>query len=98
MQRLKDKRFALLGVNTDDDAYYRKGAAKEPTVWPNWRDGSGGLIATHWAINGFPTIYILDAKGVIRFCEQVDEKAMDAEIDQLLAEMDQASPAPTVAP
>jgi hypothetical protein len=37
-------------------------------------------------VTGWPTIYILDARGVIRFKNRRGE-AMDAAIEELLAEM-----------
>ena len=45
-----------------------------------------GPIATAWNIRGWPTIYVLDHKGVIRY-EGVRGEAMDKAVDQLLAEI-----------
>jgi peroxiredoxin len=66
--RLKDRPFALLGVNADED---RQQAAKavraEKLTWRSWSDGKPGIIAERWVVGSWPTLYILDARGVIRY-------------------------------
>jgi hypothetical protein len=45
-------------------------------------------ITTEWKVNGWPTIYIIDAKGIIRYQSVgADESAIDATLKKLLAEM-----------
>lgn len=91
VQRLKDKPFALLGVNSDPDKKkLAKRLAEESITWRsfwNGPEGTGGPISSLWNVRGWPTIYILDHKGVIRFKNKRGE-AMDACVDQLLAEME----------
>ena len=48
---------------------------------------TGGPIATKWAVTGWPTIYVLDHKGVIRY-KGVRGEAMDEAVDTLIAEME----------
>ena len=86
VQRLQGRKFALLGVNDDDPASYRKGVAKEPTNWRNWQDGHGGPISTRWAIAGYPEVYIIDARGIIRYREKMSEHSIDDEVEALLKE------------
>jgi hypothetical protein len=91
VKRLADQPFALLGVNSDKD----KEALQEVLVEENitWRsfwngpDGTGGPISTRWNVSGWPTIYVMDHEGRIRF-KGVRGHAMDEAVDQLLAEMD----------
>jgi hypothetical protein len=61
---------------------------KENITWRSWWDGGNtdGPIQRQWNIRGWPTTYVLDHKGVIRF-QGVREKDMDEAVDQLLAEM-----------
>jgi hypothetical protein len=93
VERLKDKPFALLGVNSDRDvAKLRPRLADEKITWRSWWNGikgTNGGIAGRFGVRGWPTIYILDAKGVIRFMNKRGE-AMDAAVDELLAEMEKA--------
>lgn len=66
---LKDRPFALLGVNNDEDRELAaKFAEKEQMTWPSWWDGDPktGKIATQWNVTEWPTIYVIDAAGVIR--------------------------------
>ncbi len=67
--RLKARPFALVSVMTDEDAgAIRKEIASGEITWPCWweKGGTHGAIPTAWNVNGYPTVYILDHKGVIR--------------------------------
>ena len=88
VQRLKDKPFALVGVNSDPKARLKQVLKKENMTWRSFWDGgdTGGPIASKWNIHGWPTIYVLDHKGVIRF-RDAREKALDEAVDSLLKEM-----------
>ena len=85
--RLKDQPFALVGVNSDKDMEKLKALmAEEKITWPSFRDDStSGPIATKWNISGWPTIYVIDQKGIIRV-KNVREKQLDEWVDKLLAE------------
>ncbi len=87
VERLKNEPFALLGINSDGKAdEVKKILEKEKITWRQHLDGStSGPLATKWGVNGWPTIYVLDAKGVIRE-KGVRGKAMDKAVDKLLAE------------
>ena len=69
VKRLENKPFALLGINSDQDKESLKEAMKkEQIIWRSWWDQSTeGPIASKWNVQGWPTIYVLDAKGVIRY-------------------------------
>ena len=90
VKRLRNKPFALLGINSDSDRKALREVLKEEKItWRSWFDGGkiGGPIATRWQVRGWPTIYVLDAKGVIR-ARDVRGEALDREVDKLLAEME----------
>jgi hypothetical protein len=90
VKRLADKPFALLGINSDADRDALKETMKaEGITWRSWWDGgdTNGPIATTWNVSGWPTTYVLDKNGVIRF-KNVRETEMDKAIDKLLAEAD----------
>jgi Thioredoxin-like len=88
VQKLADKPFALIGVNSDKDREkLKQQLAKEEMTWRHFYDHSiSGPIATAWNIHGWPTTYILDQHGVIRFRDLRDEDAEKA-ILALLEEM-----------
>jgi len=84
---LQDKPFALLGINSDGDAAdVKKILAENQITWRQACDGdTGGPLATKWNVNGWPTIYVIDKKGVIRFRDVRDEE-MSKAVNTLLAE------------
>jgi peroxiredoxin len=89
VQRYKDRPFVLLGVNTDADAATLKDVQeKQHLSWRSWYDGPGGPICQQWRVKGFPSIFVIDAKGVIRFQHdgQPDEAELDSEIETLMHE------------
>ena len=91
MKRLSGKPFVLLGVNSDEDRQALKKAMKEEQItWRSWWDGGGrdGPIATNWQISTYPTIFVLDAKRVIRYVGVggggVDVEQIDQVVESLL--------------
>ena|SRR5437764_5696049 len=86
-----DKPFVILGVNSDHDRNeLKKVMEKEEITWRSWFDGgsTGGPIASRWNVQGWPTVYVLDAKGVIRYKSVgADEAKIDATITKLLKEL-----------
>lgn len=89
---LKDKPFALLGINSDEAGSVSKILKEQGITWRQSIQGStSGPLATKWNVQGWPTIYVLDSKGVIRFRDVRDERMTDA-VTKLLAEVDSAAP------
>jgi hypothetical protein len=89
VKKLEGKPFALLGINSDQDRTALKDVLKkEEITWRSWWDGgsTSGPIATKWNVYGWPTIYVLDAKGVIRY-RDVRGEAMAQAVETLLAEL-----------
>ena len=90
VKRLADQPFALLGVNSDRDLEKLQGVLKEENI--TWRSfwngekGTSGPISTAWNVRAWPTIYVLDHNGVIRYKNVRGEK-MDAAVDTLLKEL-----------
>ena len=89
VKRLEGKPFVLLGVNGDDDREAVKTVmARERMTWRSWwNGGKSGSIVLKWGISSWPTVYILDTKGVIRY-ENVRFEMMDQAIDRLVQEAD----------
>ena len=91
VKKLADKPFAIIGVNSDADLDQIRETVKEKNI--SWRSfwngpfGTDGPISSEWGVRGWPTIYVLDHRGVIRF-KNVRGEAMDKAVNQLLAEME----------
>jgi tetratricopeptide (TPR) repeat protein len=89
VERLKDKPFALVGVNCDDDKEQAKRVIQKGRLnWRNWFNGDQAgreRITQAWQVDHFPTIYVLDAKGLIRF-KEVRGEQLESAVEQLLKE------------
>jgi hypothetical protein len=99
VKKMEGKPFALVGVNSDQDREALKPVLeKEQITWRSfWNGGgTGGPISTKWNVHGWPTLYVIDAKGVIRhkWVGSPGEEVMDEAIDKLVkhAEGDKESP------
>jgi hypothetical protein len=90
VKKLADKPFVLLGVNSDTDLMELKKVLEEEQItwrsfW-NGKQGTGGPISTEWNVHGWPTLYIIDHKGVIRhkFVGSPGDEKLDAAIEKLV--------------
>ena len=86
VERLKGQPFALLGVDCEENKDTARGVmARERMTWPNWFDGAVGTgpIAKRYHIRGYPTVFVLDAKGVIR-ARGLSSVGLDDTVDKLL--------------
>ena len=87
VKRLEGKPFALVGVNSDTDKKKLKNRMAEEKI--SWRSfwngpkGTDGPISRAWNVRGWPTIYVLDHHGVIRF-KRIRYEQVDKAVDQLL--------------
>ena len=91
VKRMAGKPFVLLGVNSDPDrAAVKKLMADRGLTWRSWWDGGdvGGPIATRWDVDGWPTLIVIDHKGVVRHISAgwPSIKEADETIDKMVAE------------
>ncbi len=96
VKRLEGKPFVLIGVNSDRDrAELKKVMDKEKITWRSfWNGGStSGRISRRWEIRGWPTLFLIDAEGVLRHKHlgSPGDKALGEEIDQLIAEVEKTA-------
>ena len=88
VKKYADQPFALVGINSDQDREaLKKVLVDEQITWRSfWNGGStqGGIAGT-WNVQGWPTIYVLDTRGVIRY-RDVRGESLDAALETLLAE------------
>jgi hypothetical protein len=105
VELMKDKPFALIGINSDvprDPTYGALPAEqkleatrkyvkveildKNGLTWRNAIDcGTSGPLATQWNISGWPTLFVIDATGKIRYNGHSGD-AMDKVVEQCMAE------------
>lgn len=94
MEKYKNEPFVIIGINSDTDLEKMKAVrAKENISWRSFWNGplgTGGPISTAWNVRGWPTLYILDAQGVIRCkMEGGNEELIDQTLEKLIAEAKQ---------
>ncbi|MBI5432245.1 MAG: TlpA family protein disulfide reductase [Planctomycetes bacterium] len=90
MEKYAKEPFAIVGVNSDDDlAELVKVREQERITWRsfwNGPQGTQGPISKAWNVRGWPTLYVIDTAGVIRYKSVgADEEALDAMLASLLA-------------
>jgi peroxiredoxin len=95
VKKLKDRPFALVGVNTNgyDPKKLKDVMDKEKLTWRSFADplGKEGVprpICSKWNLEGTPTLYLIDHRGVIRrkWLGSPGEKEIDRALDKLLKE------------
>jgi len=98
VKRLANKPFALLGVNSDEDRQQLKTVMEQENItWRSWWNGGStdGPISTKWQIGSWPTILVLDTKGIIRHIDtggaDVDIEVIEEVVDSLLKELAEKS-------
>jgi hypothetical protein len=92
VKKMVNKPFALVGVNSDSELDgLKKVLEDEKITWRsfwNGKNGTGGPISTEWNVHGWPTLFIIDHKGVIRhkYVGSPGDEKLDAAIEKLVAE------------
>ncbi len=86
-EKYRGKPFAILGVNcreTIDVA--KKTVEREKMTWPQWYDGEegDGPIAEKYHVRGFPTLFVIDAKGIIRH-KKLHGEELDKAVGAMMA-------------
>ena len=89
MKRHKEDAFALIAVNChDNQEEFLEGQEEIKTDYASIFGGAS--IASAWGVNAFPTMFVLDAEGKIRF-KGVRGEALDEAVQELLDEMKEES-------
>ena len=89
VKKMANRPFVFVSVSADAKKdtlkeFVKEAAKDTPMTWPQWYNGPEGVVED-WEIEAFPTIYILDAKGVVR--KKIvggDSEAIDKEVEKLV--------------
>jgi thiol-disulfide isomerase/thioredoxin len=94
VEHFKGRPFVLVGVNADDKRDpARKAVDKAGITWRsfwNGEEGAGGPIALAWNVRGWPTVYVIDHKGVIRH-KHLRRNGLDKPLEELVAAAEAAA-------
>jgi hypothetical protein len=95
VSKLKNQPFALLGVNTDQNLNQVKQNIRTQNItWRSWYDGStGGPICKKYQVQGFPTLYLIDHRGVIikKWLGGPPSNVLDEAIEEAIKEVPKKS-------
>lgn len=90
VENLEGKPFAILGINSDPTSEEALQVVEDEHLnWQNIWDGpkdTDGSISQTWGIAKWPTTYLLDAQGVIRY-ENLRGDDLDRAIETLMKEL-----------
>jgi thiol-disulfide isomerase/thioredoxin len=89
-KRLESEPFAIVGVNSDTQLERLKHVIEKQNIrWRSFSDGPKGIkgpIARAWGVEEWPTILVLDGRGVVRYrAVGGNMSAVVAVVDKLLA-------------
>ena len=88
VKRFEGKPFALIGINGDQDSDNAKRAVREHQInWRSWRDAGAKNepISKTWNVRGWPTGYVIDHNGIIRY-KNLRGRDLEMAVEQLLQE------------
>ncbi|HEY9715419.1 MAG TPA: redoxin domain-containing protein [Chroococcales cyanobacterium] len=67
MKEMESKPFTMLGVDSDSPEKLKSIIANGTVTWKCFSDGDPpGPIARAWNVHAWPSIYVIDKKGIIR--------------------------------
>ena len=93
VQRYQGRPFAFLGINNDQDRDTAKQVvAREGINWRSWWDGgeTGSPIANNCGVKRWPSIFVLDGNGIVRYA-QISAHQLEQAIETLLRETESSS-------
>jgi hypothetical protein len=88
VKKYEDKPFALVGVNGDGPEELKESLKDNPVTWRSFKNKQreGKVIAAEWKIAGWPTLYLIDHRGIIRkrWLGNPAAEMLDREVDLLV--------------
>ncbi len=84
--KMAGRPFTLLGINSDQDrSVLKKKFEKEKITWPNILEGKEHAVSREWNVHVYPTIYLIDADGVIRQ-RDINGPGFEGDVEKMVAE------------
>lgn len=89
VKTMRERPFVMLSINGDPEiATLRQAIERGEITWRCWWDGGrGGPISTRWHVEGWPTVYVIDAQGIIRHKSHSD-RHLEETIEDLVRKAD----------
>ena len=74
--------LAILGIASDQEESWRKGIEEHELNWIHLLDAKGDIALNNYNITGFPTKFLIDREGIIRFKEIGENE--DSKLEEVL--------------
>jgi thiol-disulfide isomerase/thioredoxin len=86
VNRMAGRPFVLLGVNSDHNRTEAEKYSFDLAInWRSWWDGSDdGPIHRVWQPEGFPMLYVIDHRGILRYKDHIIDEQMESVIERLV--------------
>ena len=85
-EKFKEKPFAFISLSADAEVEtLKKFLEKEKMPWTHWHIGAQGEVHDQLNIEHYPTIFVLDSKGKIRY-KEIRGQALEKAVETLLME------------
>jgi thiol-disulfide isomerase/thioredoxin len=85
--KMKGKPFEFVSLSSDPQKEtVTKFLETTKMPWTHWWEGQGGPVARLWGVNGFPTVYVIDHKGIVRHKQEgnIPGNELDTVIENLV--------------
>jgi len=91
VKKLADKPFMLVSVSADaEKETLTTFLEKKPMPWTHWWNGKSGNVLETYQVRFYPTVYVIDGKGVIRH-KHLRGDDLEHAVEKLLAEQEKSS-------
>ncbi len=91
VQRMQNRPFALIGVNSYDEAdAYNKGVEEFGLDWPTIFQGGSTPVADLYRVQVYPTIFVLDENGKIQALRLSGQQLAD-KVEELVTALEKRS-------
>lgn len=89
VKELQNEPFVMLGVFAASKAKLQQLIDSQTITWANWVDGQEAKIGRQWRVNSYPTYYVIDHEGIIRFkaTGRLPEGQLNSLIRELIAKI-----------
>ena len=95
VEKLKGRPFAIVGVNSDKVETLQKLVKEGTVIWRSFvNEQAYGAISKAWGVSGWPTLFLIDHKGVIRHKGLRGEEMEKAILSLLVEAEKEASSSP----
>jgi peroxiredoxin/TolA-binding protein len=93
LKKNSGRAFSIVAISGDDDVdTVKQHLANRSLPWTHWYNGPEGGVLDAWNVQAFPTVYLIDAAGVIRH-RNIHGEELNKAVESLLKEAEKPAAA-----